>query len=54
MAIAVGFAIIYPFAAELFPTVVRSLVMGLCSTGARIGGIIAPMVILLGSQSIVI
>ena len=39
-----GFAVIYVFTAELFPTVVRNSTIGVCSFCARIGGILAPFV----------
>ncbi|KAK3098164.1 hypothetical protein FSP39_016805 [Pinctada imbricata] len=41
---AAGFAIIYIFSAELYPTVVRNAGMGASSCCARIGGILAPYV----------
>ena len=39
-----GFAIVYVYTAELFPTPVRNSAVGLCSTFARIGGMLAPVV----------
>ncbi|KAK3734882.1 hypothetical protein RRG08_038908 [Elysia crispata] len=39
-----GFAVIYVYSAELFPTVMRNSGMGLCSLCARIGGILAPYI----------
>ena len=39
-----SFSIVYLYTAELFPTVVRSTAVGLCSMMARIGGISAPQV----------
>eukprot|EP00090_Calanus_glacialis_P032653 TRINITY_DN5410_c0_g1_i1.p1 TRINITY_DN5410_c0_g1~~TRINITY_DN5410_c0_g1_i1.p1 ORF type:complete len:558 (-),score=101.16 TRINITY_DN5410_c0_g1_i1:160-1833(-) len=39
-----AFAIVYVFTAELFPTPVRNSAVGLCSTFARIGGMLAPVV----------
>jgi OCT family organic cation transporter-like MFS transporter 4/5 len=39
-----AFAIIYVFAAELFPTVLRTTGMGMCSVMARVGSILAPIV----------
>ena len=42
---AASFSIVYLYTAELYPTVVRSTAIGLCSMMARIGGILAPQVI---------
>uniref|UniRef100_H3AWW9 Solute carrier family 22 member 13b n=1 Tax=Latimeria chalumnae TaxID=7897 RepID=H3AWW9_LATCH len=42
--IASSFSIGYVYAAELFPTVVRQNGVGLTSTFARVGGIIAPLI----------
>ena len=39
-----GFAIVFVFTAELFPTPVRNSAVGLWSTFARIGGMLAPVV----------
>ncbi|GFN79332.1 organic cation transporter protein [Plakobranchus ocellatus] len=39
-----GFAVIYIYSAELFPTVMRNSGMGLCSLSARIGGILSPYI----------
>ncbi|RUS86172.1 hypothetical protein EGW08_006066 [Elysia chlorotica] len=39
-----GFAVIYVYSAELFPTVMRNSGMGLCSLCARIGGILSPYI----------
>ena len=36
------FAIIYVFAAELFPTVVRNVGVGASSMSARVGGLLQP------------
>ncbi|XP_029444245.1 solute carrier family 22 member 13-like isoform X2 [Rhinatrema bivittatum] len=47
--IASSFSISYVYAAELFPTVVRQNGVGLSSVSARLGGIIAPLIGLLGS-----
>jgi len=46
-----SFAIIFVYAAELFPTVVRSVAMGLSSTAARVGGVAAPLVVMLSLVS---
>ena len=40
-----SFSIVYLYTAELYPTVVRSTAIGMCSMMARIGGIAAPQVI---------
>ena len=40
--IAVLFGVLYVYTGELFPTVIRSIVMGTVSIGARIGSIISP------------
>ncbi|XP_069192617.1 organic cation transporter protein isoform X2 [Procambarus clarkii] len=37
-----AFGIIYVFASEMFPTSVRGTILGLCSTFARIGAMLAP------------
>ena len=39
-----GFAIIYVFSAELFPTTVRNAGIGVSSAAARVGGMIAPLI----------
>ncbi|NXR26540.1 S22AD protein, partial [Cinclus mexicanus] len=43
-----SFSTSYVYAAELFPTVVRQTGVGLCSMSARVAGILAPLVRLLG------
>ncbi|XP_008708394.2 solute carrier family 22 member 13 isoform X1 [Ursus maritimus] len=47
-ATASGFTISYVYSAELFPTIIRQTGMGLMGTFSRIGGILTPLVILLG------
>ena len=37
------FGVIYSYTVELFPTSTRSAAVGFCSTSARIGGILAPI-----------
>ncbi|ESO84074.1 hypothetical protein LOTGIDRAFT_108247 [Lottia gigantea] len=44
-----GFAVIYVFSAELFPTVVRNSAMGVSSFCARIGGMVSPYIADLGA-----
>ena len=48
--ISASFAVVYVYAAELFPTVVRNAGMGISSLSARVGGIVAPFIVLLGDQ----
>ncbi|XP_027754604.1 solute carrier family 22 member 13-like [Empidonax traillii] len=43
-----SFSTSYVYAAELFPTVVRQTGVGLCSMSARLAGVLAPLVRLLG------
>lgn len=47
MCISMSFAIIYVYSAELMPTIVRNVGMGIVSVAARIGGIVSPFVSLL-------
>merc|ERR1712129_304570 len=44
MAIAIGFAVIYPWSAELFPSSIRNSAMGFNSCFARVGSSFAPIV----------
>jgi len=46
-----SFAIVFIFTAELFPTPVRNSAIGLCSTSARIGGLMAPTIASLSSTN---
>ncbi|NXW71370.1 S22AD protein, partial [Hirundo rustica] len=40
-----SFSTSYVYAAEVFPTVLRQTGVGLCSTMARVAGILAPLII---------
>ncbi|XP_056302479.1 solute carrier family 22 member 4 [Danio aesculapii] len=44
-----SFTVVYIYTAELYPTVLRNLGMGMCSSAARIGSITAPYIIFLGT-----
>ncbi|XP_066935821.1 organic cation/carnitine transporter 2-like isoform X1 [Clytia hemisphaerica] len=46
-----SFATIFLFTVEQFPTVVRTLGMGTCVFWARVGGMIAPQILLLGKYT---
>ncbi|KAK2873212.1 hypothetical protein QQF64_017040 [Cirrhinus molitorella] len=44
-----SFTVVYIYTAELYPTVLRNLGIGMCSSAARIGSITAPYIIFLGT-----
>ncbi|XP_062905496.1 organic cation/carnitine transporter 2-like isoform X2 [Mobula hypostoma] len=46
--ITICFSIIYVFSAELYPTVVRNMGIGVCTMASRIGSIISPYFVYLG------
>lgn len=43
-----AFSVVYIYTAEIYPTVLRNVGMGMCSSAARIGSITSPYVIYLG------
>ncbi|XP_009874332.1 PREDICTED: solute carrier family 22 member 13, partial [Apaloderma vittatum] len=43
-----SFSTSYVYSAELFPTVIRQTGVGLCSMFARVAGVLAPLILLLG------
>ena len=49
MGASAGFAVVFVYSAELFPTPVRNSAIGLCSTLARIGALLAPSIASLDS-----
>ena len=40
--VSAAFAMIYPYSAEIFPTIVRNSAVAFCSVMARVGGMVAP------------
>ncbi|KAJ3589475.1 hypothetical protein NHX12_010320 [Muraenolepis orangiensis] len=50
--VAVAFALIFPYTAELYPTVLRTTAMSVCSMVSRIGSISAPYLLYLRSSSV--
>ncbi|XP_068751499.1 solute carrier family 22 member 15-like [Montipora capricornis] len=49
--ISASFGVVYVYAAELFPTVIRNVGMGVATVASRFGGILCPFVVLMGEQS---
>ncbi|XP_038661635.1 solute carrier family 22 member 5-like isoform X2 [Scyliorhinus canicula] len=49
--ITISFAIVYVFSAELYPTVVRNMGIGICSMASRVGSIISPYFVYLGTYN---
>ncbi|XP_071855620.1 organic cation transporter protein-like isoform X2 [Apostichopus japonicus] len=47
-AITASFANIYLHTSEIFPTPLRTSVTGICSVAARVGGMVAPLILVLG------
>ena len=50
--ISAAYAVLYLYSAELFPTVVRNAGMGISSFSARIGGMVAPFIVLSGDHHV--
>ena len=51
-AVATGFAVMYAYTAELYPTVLRNTALGTCSTFSRLGSITAPYFIYLSKDAL--
>ncbi|EYC07431.1 hypothetical protein Y032_0070g429 [Ancylostoma ceylanicum] len=49
-AISCSFMSIYVYASEIFPTNIRNLSIGFCEMMSRVGGILAPYVVVLGNK----
>ncbi|KAJ8026711.1 Organic cation transporter protein [Holothuria leucospilota] len=49
LAIAASFDIVFVFAGEILPTPLRALGVGICSLASRVGGIVAPLLLYLGT-----
>ncbi|XP_054723955.1 organic cation transporter protein-like [Uloborus diversus] len=47
----ISFTLLYVYSSELFPTAVRGVGVGYCSTAARVGAILAPFVAHMGGHS---
>jgi len=50
LSLAASFAVVYIHSSEIFPTTLRPSAMGLVTVGARMGGILAPFIVMLGDQ----
>jgi len=51
LGVSASFGAIYPFACELFPTVIRATGLSAASIGGRVGGVVAPFVIITQSTA---
>lgn len=52
LGVTAAFCVVYAVTSELFPTVVRNMAMGTCSMTARIGSIVSPFIIYLGTATV--
>ena len=48
-----AFAMLYVFTAELYPTLVRNMAVGVASMASRVGSIIAPYFVYLGEMHLI-
>lgn len=48
-----AFAMLYVFTAELYPTLVRNMAVGVGSMASRVGSIIAPYFVYLGEMHLI-
>ncbi|XP_071086281.1 organic cation transporter protein-like [Haliotis cracherodii] len=49
-----GWMVMHLFTNEIYPTVIRSLGFGVCQTASRIGGVVAPMLLLMDENNILV